>query len=96
MAQTPETPYVDMQIVNDEMALLYEAVATLEYHGRAPSRSAIAAATKLPEADLDQDLASLTEVGMLQVNEDEEEPVYVPSRRGWSVEPGLAEGQKLE
>lgn len=96
MAQTPKAPHVDMQIVTDQMAHLYEAIATIEHGGRAPSRSAIAEATKLPESELDKNLASLTGLGMLRVDEGDGEPVYVPSRRGWSAEPDQAEGQKLE
>jgi hypothetical protein len=95
MAHTPETPHVDMQTVTDDMAGLYEAIATLEYSGREPSRAAIAEVTGLPDRLLDDNLASMSGLGMLVVEDHDGESVYIPARRGWSAQPDQAEGQKL-
>jgi hypothetical protein len=95
MARTPRAPHVDMQGVNDDMAGIYEAIATLEYAGREPSRSALAAATGLPDRQLDENLTAMSRIGMLVSDDRHGETVYVPARRGWSATPEHAEGPKL-
>jgi hypothetical protein len=95
MTQTPEGPHVDMQTVTDTMAVVYEAIATLEYAGHDPGRGAIAEATRLPDQVLEESLASMTRICMLRMDDRGGEPVYTPSRRGWSTMPDQAEGQKL-
>jgi hypothetical protein len=95
MARAPDVPHVDMQRVTDDMAGIYEAVATLEYAGREPTRRAIAAATELPGSTLDQNLAAMSRLGMLVSETRAGRTVYRPSRRGWSTQPGQAEGPKL-
>jgi hypothetical protein len=84
-----------MQVVSDDMAGIYEAVATLEYAGREPSHEAIADATGLTDRVLDQSLEALTRLGMLTTEDAGPEPVYRPASRGWSAQPDQAEGQKL-
>jgi hypothetical protein len=95
MAHTPEAPHVDMQSVTDDMAGLYEAIATIEYSGRDPSRDAITEVTGLPGQLVDDNLASMSRLGMLVIEDHGGESVYVPARRGWSARPDQAEGQKL-
>jgi hypothetical protein len=97
MARTPGAPHVDMQVVSDDMAGIYEAVATLEYAGHDPSHEAIADATGLPDPVLDESLAAMTRLGMLTTDDagPEREPVYRPASRGWSAQPDQAQGQKL-
>jgi hypothetical protein len=95
MANPPQAPHVDMQTVTDDMAGLYEAIATLEYSGREPSRAAIADVTGLPDQLLDDNLASMSSLGMLVVEDHGGESVYIPARRGWSAAPDQAEGHKL-
>lgn len=97
MARTPDAPHIDMQVVSDDMAGVYEAIATLEYSGRDPSHKAIAEATGLPDRLLDGSLAAMTRLGMLTIDDADEqrEPVYRPASRGWSAQPGQAQGQKL-
>jgi hypothetical protein len=95
VAQTPEPAHVDMQAVSDDMAGIYEVIATLEHGGREPSRSAIAAETDLPDPVLDQNLAAMAGLGLLTAEDHDGEAVYAPARRGWSVQPDQAEGQKL-
>jgi hypothetical protein len=97
MARTSEAPYVDMQVINDDMAGIYEAIATIEYSGRDPSHRAIAEATGLPDQVLDDSLATMTWLGLLTADDADKkrEPVYRPARRGWSAQPDQAQGQKL-
>jgi hypothetical protein len=95
MARTPEAPHVDMQVVSDDMAGIYEAVATLEYAGHDPSHDAIADATGLSDPVLDESLEAMTRLGMLTTEDAGPEPVYRPASRGWSASPDQAQGQKL-
>jgi hypothetical protein len=97
MARTPEPPHVDMQVINDDMAEVYEAIATIEYSGREPSHAAIADATGLPDQVLDESLEAMTRLGMLATDEagKKRETVYRPAKRGWSAQPDQAQGQKL-
>jgi hypothetical protein len=91
MAQPP----VDAQTLTDEGLEIFEAVATLEYTGRRPSRSAIAAAAQRDQAPVDAALDEMTEHGVLTKSEEDGEPVYVPARRDWSTQPDLAAGHPL-
>jgi hypothetical protein len=91
MAQPP----VDVQTLTDTGAHIFEAIATLEFTGRAASRAAIAAATRLDGAVLDQALAEMTAMGLLRVRESRGGAVYAPARRDWSTEPGQAEGHPM-
>jgi hypothetical protein len=86
-----------MQVISDDMAVVYEAIATIEYSGHEPSHQAIADATRLPGQVLDESLAAMTRLGMLTADETgkEREPVYRPAHRGWSAQPDQAQGQKL-
>jgi hypothetical protein len=92
MAQPP----VDAQTVTDAGLDLYEAVATLEYTGRRPSRSAIAAAAQRDQAAVDAALDDMAEQGLLTKSDEDGEPVYVPARRDWSTEPDQAAGHPFE
>jgi hypothetical protein len=94
MTGTPD-PHVDMQSVTDDMAGIYEAIATLEYSGREPSRSALGAATRLPERVLDENLSAMRDLGLLVTHDRGGETVYLPAQRGWSTSPDQAEGPKL-
>ncbi len=86
-----------MQVINDEMARIYEAIATIEYSGRDPSHRAIEDATGLPDQVLDDSLTAMTWLGMLTADDsgNERERIYRPARRGWSAQPDQAQGQKL-
>jgi len=95
MSESADPPHVDMQRLSDTGAYVYEAVATLEYTGRAPSREAIAAAADLDDEALDKALADLTRQGVLTTTGDSY-PVYVPARRDWSTQPGKAAGHPLD
>jgi hypothetical protein len=96
MTQQPAAPPSEIHGISDTMTDVYEAVATLEYTGRGPSRDALLTATRLPPDVLDDALAGLTGAGLLTTTGDSTSgSVYVPSRRGWSAKPDQAEGQKL-
>lgn len=92
MAQPP----VDAQSVTDTDLDIFEAVATLEYTGRSPSRSAIAAAAQRDEAVVDEALNEMTARGLLTRTNQDGEPVYVPARRDWSTQPDQAAGHPLK
>jgi hypothetical protein len=95
MGPNHDVPHVDMQRVTDDMADIYEAIATLEYSGREPSRTALASATELPDRVLEQNLSAMSRLGLLVRQERGGEDVYSPARRGWSAKPDQAEGPKL-
>jgi len=85
----------DIQAVSDANADIYEAIATLEYHGRRVGAAAIIAATRLPESDVTASLATLVAQGLLTTEDSDGELVYVPAHRGWSAVPDQAEGKGL-
>jgi hypothetical protein len=95
MGRKPHAPHVDMQTVTDDMAGIYEAVATLEYSGLEPSRTALADATELPDPVLDENLSAMSRLGLLIKQDRGGEAVYVPAQRGWSAKPDQAMGPKL-
>jgi hypothetical protein len=95
MTTRGDQPYVDTQSLSDADTYVYEAVATLEYSGRRPSREAIAAAASLDEDALSRILAELTEQGALTVSGFGGEAVYEPARRDWSTRPQQAAGHPL-
>jgi hypothetical protein len=95
MRRKQDATYVDMQTVTDDMAGIYEAIATLEYSGREPSRAALADATELPDRILDENLGAMSSLGLLVRQDRHGEAVYTPARRGWSARPDQAEGPKL-
>lgn len=89
-------PPVDAQTVSDTGLEIFEAVATLEYAGRRPSRSAIAAAARRDQAVVDEALDDMTAHGLLTKSDQEGEPVYIPARRDWSTQPGQAAGHPMQ
>lgn len=96
MTSKPRTQHPDIQAITDTSADIYEAIATLEYHGTPATRAAITAATRLADDVIDQSLAAMLSEGLLTTSLDHGEPVYVPSHRGWSTVPGQAEGKGLK
>jgi hypothetical protein len=93
MADGSEQPYVDPQGLEDQDLHLYETIITLEYMGRAVTRSEVSAAAGLSDTEADERLASLTERNLL-VRSDARpgEPAFEPARRDWSAVPGEAAG----
>ncbi|HYK70322.1 MAG TPA: hypothetical protein VEV45_20420 [Streptosporangiaceae bacterium] len=89
-------PPVDAQTVNDTGLEIFEAVATLEYTGRRPSRSAIAAAARRDQALVDETLKDMTARGLLTKTDEGGEGVYVPARRDWSTQPDQAAGHPMD
>jgi hypothetical protein len=92
MAQPP----VDAQILTDTTLEIFEAIATLEYTGRRPSRSAIVAAAQREPAVVDDALDEMTAYGLLTTTDEDSERVYVPARRDWSTKPDQAAGHPME
>jgi hypothetical protein len=95
MGRKNDASHVEMQRVTDDMAGIYEAIATLEYSGREPSRSALADVTELPDQVLDDNLNAMSRLGLLVRQDHGGEAVSVPAQRGWSTAPDQAEGPKL-
>jgi hypothetical protein len=93
-AQMAEPP-VDAQTLTDTGTVIFEAIATLEFTGRRPSRSAIAAGARLDDAVVAQALAEMTASGLLSRTEEDGDAVYAPARRDWSAQPGQTEGHPL-
>lgn len=88
-------PPVDAQTLTDTGTLIFEAIATLEFTGRRPSRRAIAAGTRLDDAVVDRALTEMTASGLVNRSEADGEPIYVPARRDWSAQPGQTEGHPM-
>jgi hypothetical protein len=95
MSDSAGPPHVDTQRLSDTGTYVYEAVATLEYTGRKPSREAIAAAADIDDEELDGALDELTRHGVLTTTS-EGEAAYVPARRDWSTQPGKAAGHPMK
>jgi hypothetical protein len=96
MSYGEQRPRVDTQSLTDTGTHVFEAIATLEYTGRRPSRSAIAAAARLDDSVIDRALSQMTSCGLLTRTEDGEEgAVYVPTRRDWSAQPSQAAGHPM-
>ena len=95
MTSKPKTQHPDIQAITDTSADIYEAIATLEYHGTPATRGAVTAATGLADDVIDQSLAAMLSEGLLSTALDQGEPVYVPTHRGWSTVPDQAEGKGL-
>jgi hypothetical protein len=89
-------PPVDAQTVSDTGLEIFEAVATLEYAGRRPSRSAIISAARRDQGLVDAVLADMTAQGLLTRDDEEGEPVYIPARRDWSTQPDQAAGHPMK
>jgi hypothetical protein len=88
-------PLVDAQTLTDIDTHVFEAIATLEFTGRRPGRSAIGDAAQLDDAVLDHALAELTTSGLLTMTRDHGERVYIPARRDWSTQPAEAAGHLM-
>jgi len=70
---------------------VYEAIATLEYLGRPPTRSEIGAAAGVDGAALDELLTSLTSVTCWSARKSRR-AAFEPARRGCSAVPDEAAG----
>jgi hypothetical protein len=96
MTADGDQPYVDPQGLGVLDMQVYEAVATLEFLGRVPTRSQIGAASGLDNGELDDLLRSLTERHLLVRSQAGShaagEPAFEPARRDWSAVPGDPEG----
>ena len=85
-------PYVDALSLNGVDEQVYEAIVTLENTGQPTSQAAIAAATGLDDATLDQTLRGLAERTVIVASHAGGEPAYAPARRDWSAAPAEPEG----
>ena len=71
---------------------VYEAVATMEYSGQAPTRDGIASASAMPADMVSRTLDDLVRRGLLVHRQDGGEEVFAPANRGWSRAPGHPQG----
>jgi hypothetical protein len=88
--------HVDAQTITDIGLDVFEAIVTLEYTGRRPSRSAIELAAHQDRGVVDNALDDMTRTGLLTVTDDSGEPVYLPARRDWSTKPDQAAGHPMK
>jgi hypothetical protein len=95
MTRDPGNMPPDTQAITDTSADVYEAIATLEHGGHSTSRSAVIAATRLPDDVVDGCIDELVATGMLVAADNDGDPVYEPANRGWSAAPEQAEGHHL-
>ena len=95
-AGTVPPPQIDAQTITDTGLHVFEAIVTLEFTGRRPSRAAIADAARLDDAVLDEALAGMAEQGLLTVTRDHGELVYEPARRDWSTQPAQPVGHPMD
>jgi hypothetical protein len=87
-----DQPYVDPQALGDLDMHVYEAIATLEFLGRVPTKSEIGAAAGLDNGETEELLRSLTERHLLVRSQGPGEPSFEPAQRRWSAVPDEAEG----
>ncbi len=97
MADREDQVRLDVQSMSDAAVMIYEAVATLEFSGQRPSLPNIADATALSSSSLAEELADMTQRGLLRITDEKADdgPVYVPAQRGWSAAPEQAEGHRM-
>jgi hypothetical protein len=88
MSAHGDQPYVDPQGLGELDMQVYEAVATLEFLGRVPTRTQIGVASGLDNGELDDLLRSMTERHLLVRSQAAGEPAFEPARRDWSAVPG--------
>ena len=87
MSADPKRPYVDALDMSAEETHVYEAIAALEYRGRAVSRAELAETAALPEAELDQALERLTARKAIIRRGSGSGAQYEPATRDWSIVP---------
>src|ERR1700729_2835438 len=92
MTADGDQPYVDSQGLGELDMQVYEAIATLEFLGRSPTRSEIGAAAGLDNGELDDLLRSRTERPRRVRSQASGEPAFEPARRDWSAVPGEPQG----
>jgi hypothetical protein len=82
-------PYVDTQLFSELDTGVYEAVATLEYAGRAVTVDEIIEATGIDAAAVGEVLDALTEHGVLTRRRTAAGDAYELARRDWSATPEI-------
>jgi hypothetical protein len=82
-------PYVDPQLFSELDSGVYEAVATLEYLGRAVTADEIREATGLDAQAVGEVLDALTEHGVLTRTRTSAGDVFELARRDWSATPEI-------
>ena len=87
-----EQPITDQVTLSGDETTIYEAIATLEYLGRAVGTAQIVSATGLDETAVGEAIQSLTERGVLIEHDDDGAIVYEPAHRGWSTAPEQSAG----
>jgi hypothetical protein len=82
-----DQPSMDAQVLTDLGAQVYEAVATLEYSGRAVTRDEVMQATDLDDPTVGEILDTLTDQGVLVRTPAGDDDAYGLARRDWSATP---------
>ena len=85
--------HMDTQSLTDIDTYVYETIATLEYTGRPPTRSQIAAVTDLDDQALDESLGNLTSHGLvIRTERPRRRAGLRAEQRGWSAAPEQGRG----
>jgi hypothetical protein len=87
MESDSDRPFVDAQSLTDLDTYVYEAVATLEYSGGAPTRAQVVAATDLDDKTAAEVLDVLAETGVLTRIGSGDGEAFELTRRDWSATP---------
>jgi hypothetical protein len=82
-------PYVDTQLFSELDTGVYEAVATLEYAGRAVTVDEIIEATGIDATAVGEVLDALTEHGVLTRRRTDAGDAFELARRDWSATPEI-------
>jgi hypothetical protein len=82
-------PYVDTQLFSELDTGVYEAVATLEYAGRAVTVDEIIEATGIDATAVGEVLDALTEHGVLTRRHTDAGDAFELARRDWSATPEI-------
>jgi hypothetical protein len=85
-------PHQDTLSFTDTEALVFEAVATLEYTGQPTTREHIRATLNFDEATIDAALGELTTRNLLVIEDADDEKAFKPADRGWSTAPEQGQG----
>jgi uncharacterized protein YyaL (SSP411 family) len=84
-----DQPYVDAQTFTSLDMLVYEAVATLEYAGRAVTGDEVAEATGLDARAASEILGVLADHGVLTRRQADGGDAFELARRDWSATPEI-------
>ena len=87
-----DQPFTDRETIVGDEANVYEAIATLEFLGRAVTLTDLSGATGMTQERVEAALSGLTERGVVIAASEKSESDFEPANRGWSTAPDQANG----